>query len=582
MATSAGEIEVKLTLTADQFKQAMGESQNQLSGFGNVLDEFGAKLLATFSFAAIAEFFKSSIEAYAEQQLAVTKLTAALGAHGIASEQLVTHLDQQAMALEALTGIQAVSITNVQTLLTEYGLQGPVLDQATRATTTLASGLGIDLNRAAMLVAKAFDGNVTMLKRYGIQIDQTVPPAQQFANLLDQIQGRFGAVAVAQAGTFTGQMTSLGNSFTHLEEAIGKLLSGPAGSILSWFKGVIDSITTAVQWVIQVKDVSGSFLATLGGVILVTIRGELLLIVNILDGIVTAASKIPIIGSQFNTLKGEIDSTRQAINSLSSSAQTSYLAAVSNNQVILQNEKEKQTAFVNTAQKHMDVDAAMNAWIANQSMKNQQQFMQSLKDEETGFTNFANVFIVTSQQMWGEMASLGNKFFSGVGNSFASMITQGKSFSDSMKAVFREMTQQLISYVTEVILKMIVLLTLETMLGIPVAGGAMGGINQFITGHMATGGVISEPSIILGLQSGTRTLAGEAGPEMVSPMNGGNSGGGGQGGGGGNITVNISGQFLEGDSNSWNRLVREQIIPQIRRYTMSNPTGPFNRTRGAA
>jgi hypothetical protein len=51
--------------------------------------------------------------------------------------------------------------------------------------------------------------------------------------------------------------------------------------------------------------------------------------------------------------------------------------------------------------------------------------------------------------------------------------------------------------------------------------------------------------------------------------------------GGLNLTVNISGQFIEGNENQWQRMFREKIMPEIRRMTMSNPTGNFIRRRGA-
>jgi hypothetical protein len=46
------------------------------------------------------------------------------------------------------------------------------------------------------------------------------------------------------------------------------------------------------------------------------------------------------------------------------------------------------------------------------------------------------------------------------------------------------------------------------------------------------------------------------------------------------IQVNISGQFLEANGEKWKALVRESIIPEIRRFTDISPKGPFTRRRG--
>ena len=89
----------------------------------------------------------------------------------------------------------------------------------------------------------------------------------------------------------------------------------------------------------------------------------------------------------------------------------------------------------------------------------------------------------------------------------------------------------------------------------------------------ATGGVIDEPTMLTGLRSGKQGIMGEAGPEAIVPMNG---------GGGGDIHIHINGAFIEGDPGFWQRLIRERIAPEIRRWTMSSPVGPFQRYRGTA
>jgi phage-related minor tail protein len=105
--------------------------------------------------------------------------------------------------------------------------------------------------------------------------------------------------------------------------------------------------------------------------------------------------------------------------------------------------------------------------------------------------------------------------------------------------------------------------------------------------------MINEPSIVTGLKSGKRILAGEAGAEAIIPMGKGGAGGnktasemgtsfaGAFDQGAPNITIQINGQFLEGNENQWQRMFREKLLPEIRRSTMSNPTGNFLRRRGA-
>lgn len=555
----------------------MGESQKNVESFNGVLNSLGTTLLAVFSFAKIAQFFEQSLKAYAEEQLAIAKLVATLGAHGIASEALVDHLQQQAHALEALSGIEATNITNAQAMLVTYGLQGEILDKATKAAVDFTVRTG-SLEVSTNLLTKAFEGNTTMLKRYGIVVDQSIDPAKQFESLLGQISTRFGPVAAAQVNTFSGQIAALSNSFHHLQEAVGQLLAGPGGGITGWLKNSIDDMTKIVQFLEKISDTTHSFTSVIQGIVIVTMQTVLSHMINILGVLVDIASHIPLLGQQFSGLKAQIDMMKMAVSALATTERSGFLQSVADQKVVLANEKAKQTAYTNTAQVHMDVSAAMNKWIQQQNMQTKDELLANLKEEDQGFTDFANTFITTEREIWGFAANMSNTFFQGMGDGFAKMVVEGKNFSDSMKTLFKDMAEQMISYIVQIIAKLIVMFALEQATGF---GGFGGSVAASAFGPMASGGVIGEPSIILGLVSGKTNIAGEAGPEMVSPMNGGNSGGMGSGDSkAGSITINIQGQFLEADPSTWRQMVNQHVIPAIQRYTQINPSGPFNRSRG--
>jgi hypothetical protein len=46
------------------------------------------------------------------------------------------------------------------------------------------------------------------------------------------------------------------------------------------------------------------------------------------------------------------------------------------------------------------------------------------------------------------------------------------------------------------------------------------------------------------------------------------------------IQITVQGTFLEANSEKWKSLVRDSIIPEIRRFTDISPKGPFTRRRG--
>jgi hypothetical protein len=201
------------------------------------------------------------------------------------------------------------------------------------------------------------------------------------------------------------------------------------------------------------------------------------------------------------------------------------------------------------------------------------------KQEEVAANQKAMDFMSVSQENFFTQAKgWTNNFIDGFGRGFAQMVMEGKKFSDVMKGLWKNMASEIISWIARIIVKWLILQAMT--------GGRAGMVASVFGGGMQKGGWITEPSIVTGLRSGEVRTAGEAGPEAVVPLqdlNAMKSGGGGGGGDGGGLSVqvNISGQFIEGNEASWQALIRDRIVPEIRRFTMSTPVGPFTRRRGA-
>lgn len=632
MATSAGEVEVKLTLKADDFQKSLGQSKEQLNGFSDNARSFIGEIAGIFSFAAIADFFKKSIEAYDEQEIASARLVKALESQGRASDATVGHLEALSLQMEQLTGVEDNQIMTAEATLVTFGLQGQQMDRALKAALDLAAGMGIDLQQAVFLVGKAFQGQTETLGRYGIKVSEAIDPTQRFETVLSKINDRFGGQAQAQAETFGGQIKLMGDAFQHLQEAVGKFLAGEGGGLVKWLTTLINSVTTSLG-IIQaarnqfqsiadfVKTYAVSILGTIVLTVL-TVAEKIFSVIGLVQSTVQTAmidlmrpivgfiadllSKIPGIGA---SIKAQVDllfagfvagnqmlgTTGQAaataigavkgkIEEVIVKIQSEKLQAAQAAGVVVGGEGEKQRAYHNTAQVHMDVEAAMTAFIEKQRMLDRDQFMAHNKEKEDAFVKFGQGFITTTADVWHTASNITDGFFQGFSHGMADMILQNRSFSDVVKQLWQDLARAVIEAITMMIAKWLAFLALKGVLsyfGGPAAGAALDSVNSYAgaEGAMASGGTIAEPSIITGLRSGRSILAGEAGPEAVVPMNTTNAE---TGGAGGSVTININGHFVEGDQASWQKLINEKIVPEIRRFTMSTPTGPFTRRRGVA
>lgn len=174
------------------------------------------------SMGRVVDFVKDSVREFAESERAVSRLNNALRNQGFYSEEYSKALQDQARQLSRIAAVSDEAVLETQTLLTTFGLAGDQLSRTTKAALDLSAGLGVDLHTATLLLGKAWAGETATLGRYGIKLDETLQPAEKFAQLQQVIAERFGGRAQADAETFAGKITALSLAFGDLKEKIGE------------------------------------------------------------------------------------------------------------------------------------------------------------------------------------------------------------------------------------------------------------------------------------------------------------------------------------------------------------------------
>jgi hypothetical protein len=178
---------------------------------------------AKAAFSTFVDFLKGSVQAYANAEAAAKKMTTALQSQGRATPAVIAQYNALATQFQNTTVYSDDLINEMQALLVEVGGVMPgEMQKALTAATNLASGLGVDLQQATMLVGKAFAGETGTLKRYGIVIDEAKLKAEGMPAVLDAIQSKFGGQAQAEVDTYAGRVKQLANEWDNLQEAVGK------------------------------------------------------------------------------------------------------------------------------------------------------------------------------------------------------------------------------------------------------------------------------------------------------------------------------------------------------------------------
>lgn len=219
---------------------------------GTQLQATGAKLsagltAATLGFAAAGAaaiaFGKASVEAFEDNQLAVAQLQHALeNAPQIINKSTAAY-EQQADALQKLTGFQDEEILRADVILTRFGATAEQIRKLNPLVLDYARATGTDATQAAQNIGRALIGNSRALKTIGIAFTATGDRAADLTNLMGLLDEKVGGAAQAFGETFAGQQAKLAAAFDELKEAIGAGIVPVLNALVPVLTKVVEAIT---------------------------------------------------------------------------------------------------------------------------------------------------------------------------------------------------------------------------------------------------------------------------------------------------------------------------------------------------
>ena len=222
----------------------------------------------TAAYRTLSAGLADSVKAAGEAERAHAQVAAALRTQGNAVPSVIDAYQAYAEALQRTTVYQDDAVEAAQALLVTVGNVMPRdMKKALDATANLAAGLGKDLPDAAMLVAKAAEGNVSALSKAGIAIDETRLKSEGFGYVLDQVTAKFGGQADAIANTYDGRLQQLANSWNNIQESIGRAITTNA-TVVTLFAKLNDLLVTNTGELNQ----NSAAMRTISSIVLVVVR----------------------------------------------------------------------------------------------------------------------------------------------------------------------------------------------------------------------------------------------------------------------------------------------------------------------
>lgn len=197
----------------------VGKSFSAL-GLGIIAVNQGLELLGKV-YNTIIPYFKEAIKEAADQEKQESLLANAMRQRGLYTKDLYDQNLRLADSLQVLSIYQDDQILNAERILLQLGVEQNQLESVTKATMDFATAKGMDLSSASEVVAKSIGTSTNALKRYGIEIDNSLKGTARAAAIVSELNKVFGGSSAAAANTYSGSIAQLGNMWKELLEQLG-------------------------------------------------------------------------------------------------------------------------------------------------------------------------------------------------------------------------------------------------------------------------------------------------------------------------------------------------------------------------
>jgi len=175
-------------------------------------------LLVSFASSIVGATIGKLTKTYGEQEKAERTLSTAIGYR---SQALLDF----ASAQQRVTIYGDEETISVMALIGAYTNNEDSIKKLTIASMNLASAKRMDLRSAVDLVSKSVFSSTNALSRYGVTIEGASGSTERLSDAVNVLGRMYGGQAKAEAETFLGSLSQLGNSAGDVAEKFGLILA---------------------------------------------------------------------------------------------------------------------------------------------------------------------------------------------------------------------------------------------------------------------------------------------------------------------------------------------------------------------
>lgn len=268
LKAAGGNVEVKADTSKartgfQQLAKSADDTHTKVKSLAKTLIGFGAAAVGIYG---IEKAFHAALEETANFTKVQAQTQAVIKSTGGVAGVTAKHVEELGVQLLKISGVDDEVIKSGENMLLHFtkirnvvGANNDIFDQATKAALDLSQGLGISMVAASKALGKALQEPATGmagLQRAGIQFSavqkQQIKDFIQHNDLLsaqklilEQVTERYGGMAAAMGGTFTGRW----NTFV-------ELLKNAAAAVLT---GLTPALTQLTDWLAKSADKLATF-----------------------------------------------------------------------------------------------------------------------------------------------------------------------------------------------------------------------------------------------------------------------------------------------------------------------------------
>ncbi len=228
----ATQMKAQLQAAEGQLKHlagAVGSANSPVNKLEGSFKRLGGTMATVLAGAAMVNFLKKSAEAAAADAKSQVVLEAALKNTTGATTAQVAAIDQQLGSLSMLTNVADDNLRPALAILSRTTGDSTKSMDLLNLALDVSAGTGKDVSQVAMILSRAYSGNLTSLNKL-------IPGIKNSKNWMEQLTAAFEGNAEAAANK--DPLTRLNIIMGELMETVGRLLLPALNDFADWFMSV--------------------------------------------------------------------------------------------------------------------------------------------------------------------------------------------------------------------------------------------------------------------------------------------------------------------------------------------------------